>query len=135
MLLVKASLRPSVINNIGLFADEEIPKGTITWKFDPKFDIYFTVEEFGKMTSQQQEFLQHFSSLSKKTGKYILSVDDSRFANHSEKRNNIDIYDIAGDPEYAARANRTIKKDEELLVNYRQFDSNDATSDKAYLKA
>lgn len=41
MLNVKASVKPSPINGLGLFADEDIKKGTITWKYNPRFDISF----------------------------------------------------------------------------------------------
>ena len=33
MLLVKTRLAPSPIAGIGLFADEDIKKGTVTWRF------------------------------------------------------------------------------------------------------
>ena len=50
MLLIKASARPSKINGIGLFADQEIPKGTQIWKFNQQFDRIFdeSFERIGK---------------------------------------------------------------------------------------
>ena len=44
MLTILASARPSKIHGVGLFADEFIPKGTITWRFNPVWDIVFPKE-------------------------------------------------------------------------------------------
>ena len=38
MLLVKTRLGASAIHGIGLFADEFIPKDTVTWRFTPGLD-------------------------------------------------------------------------------------------------
>ncbi|TSC83470.1 MAG: hypothetical protein G01um101417_553 [Parcubacteria group bacterium Gr01-1014_17] len=81
MLAVKASAKPSKIEGIGLFADEKIPKGTVTWRFHPR----------------------------------------------------IDVVPSPGEPETLGVANRDIEKNEEMLVNYRMFDSHDENSKKEYL--
>jgi len=133
MLTVKAILKQSNINNIGLFADEDISKGTIVWKFHPKFDIYFTKEEVKQMTDEQQTLISHYAYLSDKSGKYVYSIDDSRFTNHSSVSNNLDIISIQGELETAGVANRDIKNGEEILVNYRNFDAGDRDSKEEYL--
>jgi hypothetical protein len=46
MLTVKTYLDKSNISGIGLFAGENIKKGTITWKFNPHIDIYFSKKDF-----------------------------------------------------------------------------------------
>mgnify|MGYP001571697633 CR=1 FL=1 len=133
MLTVKASAKPSDINGIGLFAEEKILKGTITWKFNPKFDLVFDVEEVEKMAEAQRAMFEKTGFISKKTGKYIYSIDDSRFCNHSSKGNNIDFFYSEDEPEGYGITNRDIEEGEELLVNYRQFDKWEETSNKTYL--
>ena len=66
MLTVKASVKPSKIEGIGLFADEKIPRGTITWKFDSHFDILFDPEEVKKMPPEYQELIDKKFSLRKR---------------------------------------------------------------------
>ena len=134
MLTVKASAKPRKINGIGLFADEEITKGTTTWKFNPRFDIVFDPEEVNQMPPKHRELIGRYASLSKITGKYIYSIDDSRFTNHSI-HNNIDAVASPGEPELLGVANRDIGKGEEMLVNYRSFDAADAGSKEEYLNS
>lgn len=133
MLQIKAHAAPSEINGIGLFADEKIPKRTITWKFDPVFDIVFDPKDVSKMLEWQQEFILHFSYLSKNSGKYVLSIDNSRFTNHSSTSNNVDTVAIKGETETVGMANRNIETGEEILVNYRTFDVADETGKENYL--
>jgi hypothetical protein len=73
MLVVRTKLGQSKIEGIGLFADQFIPKGTVTWKFDPRFDIYFESGEVEKMSELQKDLIIHFAYLSKKSGKYVYS--------------------------------------------------------------
>jgi len=133
VLTAKASVKPSKIQGIGLFADEKILQGTITWKFNPRFDILFDPEEVKKMPKEQQGLINKYAYLSITSGKYVYSIDDSRFINHSSVNNNIDIADMPGEPETVAVANRDIEKGEEMLINYREFDVNDKNSQEDYL--
>lgn len=135
MLIVKASAKPSKTEGIGLFADEKIPKGTITWKFNPRFDILFDPEEVKKMSKEHHQLIDKYAYLSMKTGKYVYSIDDSRFTNHSSVNNNIDVVVKSGEPETVGIANRDIEKGEELLVNYRDFDMHDKNSKDEYLNS
>lgn len=135
MLTVKASAKPSEINGIGLFADEKIPKGTVTWRFNSRFDILFDPEEVKKMPENQHKLIDRYAYLSITSGKYVYSMDDSHFTNHSSTNANIDSVEKAGEPETLGVANRDIEAGEELLVNYRNFDAYDATSNEEYLKS
>lgn len=134
MLNVKASVKPSPINGLGLFADEDIKKGTITWKYNPRFDISFDPKEVAQMSDWLQNFIKTYSYLSKESNNYIYSIDDSRFTNHSAKNANIDTIPFPESIETYGVANRDIKKGEEILVNYTTFDQADENSDEAYLK-
>ncbi|OGY44840.1 MAG: hypothetical protein A3B89_04710 [Candidatus Buchananbacteria bacterium RIFCSPHIGHO2_02_FULL_40_13] len=135
MLTVKASAQPSKIQGIGLFADEKITKGAITWKFNPRFDIIFDPEEVKQMPPEQRQLIDHYAYLSTTTGKYIYSIDNSRFTNHSSVNNNVDVVALPGEPETCGVANRDIEKGEEILVNYRAFDRDDEISQEEYLNS
>lgn len=133
MLTAKASARPSQIDGIGLFADEDISKGTVIWKYNPRFDMAFEMDEVEKLPTLQQETIKKYAYLSILLGKYILPFDDSRFTNHSSKNYNMNIVRMADSPETAGVAARDIKKGEELLLNYRDIDQHDADSQEKYL--
>ena len=132
MLMVRASAKPSPIHGLGLFADEKIKKGTITWKFDEDFDILFDPKDVASMQKEKKEFIIYYFYLSKKSNKYVLSIDDSRFTNHSTN-NNLDDIEMLGEVEPCAVAKRDIEVGEELTVNYRVIDANDENSEAGYL--
>ena len=135
MLVVKTKIGQSKIEGIGLFADQFIPKGTITWKFDPKFDIYFDPKEIEKMSEQQKDLIIHFAYLSKKSGKYVYSIDNTRFTNHSTNPNIAEDDKLSeGDEEICTVAIRDIQTGEEMTIDYRAIDAADEGSNEEYLK-
>ncbi len=134
MLLVRASARSSSIQGMGLFADERIPKDTVIWKFHSKFDVVFDSPEVEKLPPLQQAFLETYAYFSKDMGKYVCSLDDSRFMNHSSVNDNVIDVLLPGETESVSMAKRDIEVGEELLINYRTFDGNDEVSDEEYLK-
>jgi SET domain-containing protein len=133
MLTIKASAKPSKINGIGLIADERIPKGTVTWRFNKTFDLQFEPDDVVKMPKEHQDLIYKYAFLSMTTGKYIFCIDDSRFTNHSI-HNNIDSIPFDGELETLGVANRDVEIGEELLVNYRTFDVADKNSKENYLE-
>ncbi len=133
MLLVRCSVMPSKIHGLGLFADEYIKKGTVTWRFNPKLDILFTQEDIDSFPQHIQEFIDTYSFFSKKKGKYVLSFGDDRFTNHSSIHNNLDSVILPEEEEIIGVANRDIKRGEEILANYRNFDVYDQDSNEEYL--
>ncbi len=134
MLTVKTLVKNSEIEGLGLFAAEKIPKGTVIWKFNPRFDIYFDPGEIKEMNPLQQEFIDRYAYLSTMTRKYVLCTDDARFMNHSASKSNIDITHFTGEPETRAIAKKDIELGEEILVNYREIDSHDTDSTDEYLE-
>ena len=135
MLVVKTKIGQSKIEGIGLFADQFIPKGTITWKFDPKFDIYFDPKEIEKMSEQQKDLIIHFAYLSKKSGKYVYSIDNTRFTNHSTNPNIAEDDKLSeGGEEICTVAIRDIQTGEEMTIDYRAIDAADEGSNEEYLK-
>ena len=65
----------------GVVATKFIPKGTITWIFDP-LDQVFTEDEIRKLAPMFREKL-HTYSYRGPDGDFILCWDNSRFVNHS----------------------------------------------------
>ncbi len=133
MLTILASAKPSPIHGVGLFADQFIPKGTITWRFDPTFDIFFTEDEVEKLPEPQKRLIKFFAYFSAGRKVYIYSIDDSRFLNHSTHPNN-DCPLLHGETELCNISNRDIQIGEELTVDYRSFDDIDKESRSAYLQ-
>ena len=115
MLIVKTRLGLSKIHGIGLFADQNIPKGTMVWEFDSLIDIYIPKSNLKKIPLSSQEQLLRYIFLDKIRKKYLLCGDDARFFNHSDKPNCDDGIDNI------TIAIRNIKKGEELTVNYKVF--------------
>jgi SET domain-containing protein len=137
MLMIKTVLGPSTITGagIGLFADEDVPKDTLVWKYNPVFDLHFDQKTIDLMPEINRQFMLNHAWLSPKSGKYVYSIDDGRFMNHSSIHNNLEEIDIPEDPDTSTVAKRDIKKGEELLINYREIDITDKESDAEYLKS
>jgi SET domain-containing protein len=116
MLLVKTKLQQSPIHGIGLFADEFIPKGTTTWRFEPAIDLAFTHEDIEKMPDLARTWIRNYIYFDRLLDKYVLCADDTRFMNHSFNGANT-ISNLQFDV-----ATRDIAAGEELLCNYTDFD-------------
>ncbi|MCR4334782.1 MAG: SET domain-containing protein [Patescibacteria group bacterium] len=116
MLKVKTKLQMSHIHGIGLFADQFIPKGTITWEYDPHFDISYTEQELKKLPKWTKEQFLKYSYFDEKIKKYILCADDQRFINHSIDPN------ILSTPNFD-KAGKDIQPGEELVCNYKDYES------------
>jgi len=121
MLLIKTTTKQSLIHGLGLFADEDISKGTQIWKFSAGLDLELKPEDFDKLTQYEKDFINFYGFRSKKTDSYHLSFDNVRFMNHS-KEGNITIDQTASDIEYPLITLRDIKQGEELTQNYFEFD-------------
>lgn len=115
MLLVPTEVRPSPISNLGLFAVEPIPAGTRIYVWDPGFGWTCTPETYLALPSLCQAFLDHHGWRDRETGMWRLSVDNSRFLNHSATPNTA--HDADG--QYALR---DILAGEEITENYAEFD-------------
>lgn len=113
MLLVKTKIGPSKIHGIGLFADENIPRGKVVWKFNPIIDKAITIEETKTLPGFTQEYIQKYSFFN--DGKYILCGDYAIFTNHSDNPNleSVDEMSVAA---------HDIQNGEELTDNYNSYD-------------
>ncbi|MFA7193921.1 MAG: SET domain-containing protein [Candidatus Paceibacterota bacterium] len=125
MLMVKTKVKKSTIPDagLGLFADEFIKKGTMTWRFCPGFDQILYEDDMLRLSEPaRKEFLKHnYKSLE---GDYYVSCgDDERFINHSENPNIVED-DSTNSSEPFSIASRDINPGEELFCNYYDFDAN-----------
>lgn len=120
MILVRTRLAVSPIQGIGLFAAEDIRKDTVIWKFHPYIDIKLSEEQIAELSIPCQEQFMVYAYKQRSTGLYVLCGDDTRFINHSDNPNCIDIKDKDGSG--ITIATRDIITGEELTCNYLVFD-------------
>lgn len=112
MYLIKTYLDKSPIDGIGLFAGEDVPKGTLIWKFIPRFDQEWTPEEFEKLPDIAKTYLRKHGFFM--GGKYFMGGDHDQFANHSDCPN-IGPGNGLGDDYFALN---DIKKGDEITCDY-----------------
>lgn len=122
VLLVRTVLKPSSIQGLGVFADQDIKQGTVVWAYMEPVDQTFTPEELIVMPSIAREFLLKYAYYHIKTGRYVHSGDNGRFVNHSDTPNTIGHYP-EGCTEGEDIAARDIARGEELTCNYFTFDA------------
>ncbi len=120
MLKVKTQTKQSEVHGIGLFADQDIPEGTVVWEFDSNIDISITKEVYESLPDVQKQFFDHYGYWSDELNLYICAADGWRFTNHSECANVVTVNSSTGN-EGQDVATRDIKKGEELLFDYRSF--------------
>ncbi len=89
MLLVNASKGASTIHGFGLVAREPIPAGTRIWTFQSRFDIALTPQQLLALSPIARVQALHYGAYNSFRRLYLLSSDDDRFTNHSEKPNSI----------------------------------------------
>jgi uncharacterized protein len=122
MLMVKTRLGQSAIEGLGLFAEEDIPKGTVTWAFVPGFDQTYTPEQLAALPETARQELSRYTYLHTRTGKYVACLDNARFMNHSDSPNTMGAYSGPDDEGFDI-ATRDIAKGEELTCDYTLFDA------------
>jgi SET domain-containing protein len=130
MLLVKTAVRPSSIAGMGLFADQDLKKGDIVWKFTPETCVVITQEQFQMLVNSfhktERELIKYYliyTYYQKALNGVVFCVDDGRFVNHSDQPNMGHPHHFS--PEIAWQysvALRDIKKGEELMENYNTYD-------------
>jgi SET domain-containing protein len=116
MFTVKTNLEKSPINGLGCMAAENIPKGTIIWKFQENFDVILDDKQFNELPKIAQDFIFHFGYYNKKEGGYILCMDNAKYTNHSFDPNMKMIDNIQ------SIAIKDIKEGEEITEDYFGFD-------------
>jgi SET domain-containing protein len=122
MLLVKTRIGLSSIHGIGLFADEDIPRGTVVWDFMPPFDVMVSAKKVNFLPEAARAQVLKYSYYDDDEGKYVLCGDDARHFNHSETPNTGNGCGQNGTGN-ATIAICDIRAGEEITCNYFDFDS------------
>jgi SET domain-containing protein len=119
MLQIKTYLDKSPIHGIGVFADEDIKKDQLIWKFDKQTDIALGDKESINCNIEeiQKQYPNYYIYFDLQFQQLIFLGDNDRFTNHSDNPNTEN--DINGD----VFALKEIKKGEELTLNYYDIDS------------
>ena len=115
MFYVKHTLKPSKINGIGLFANQNIKKGEVVYEVVLADDLLLTNNEFITLTSSQKSTIEHFGYFDKKLSKWHLANDDIKFCNHSPNSN----VSLIGSKLIALR---NINSGDEILHNYQEIE-------------
>jgi len=124
MLLVKTKVKESKIHGKGLFADQNIKKGQIIWKFNPLIDRKIPRKKLAKLPIFVQRYIKYYSYLNNKD-EFVLCGDGARYINHSDNPNTKDIvtfWDKLLGREGISVAARDIKKGKEITSKYLRFD-------------
>lgn len=116
MLRIKTKVKASQIDGLGLFADQFIPKGTVTWTYEPSIDVSYTDADVASLSPEARAVFDKYSYYDKTRGFHIVCGDDDRFINHSAIDPNI----LTTHGEDVAL--RDIYPGEELTCDYRGFD-------------
>lgn len=120
MMCVKSSVRYSPIHGLGCYTDEDIKKGQVVWKFDPRFDLEVKASELATLPQVTKDFFRTYAyghgEGENKT--YILCGDHARHMNHSTDANLLE-----EGAEGLNIAARDISAGEELTCDYTLFDT------------
>lgn len=125
MYLFKVLIMKSGIEGSGVFADQDIPKGSIVWKFDPDHDLTLPLEDFERLDLETRADVRKVAYVSPTSNQWVYPPknDPARYTNHSETSNNLSAVfnrNISNEPFFIA--NTEIAKGTELTVNYKEFD-------------
>lgn len=123
--MIRTKVKPSSIPGagLGLFADQEINKGDVVWTFCPGYDIILTQDDLLRMSEASRWNFLNYCYFDKHTKRFVLCGDDDRFINHSKKNANlVQKQEQNGKDEGVVVASRDIRKGEELLCDYYEYD-------------
>lgn len=120
MLLVRTRLGLSKIHGIGLFADEFIPKGTITWQFTDGFDLRLAESAVDLLSASAHDQVVKYAYFDERLRLYELCSDDARFFNHADDPNTASVESPTGG--HLDVATRDVENGDELTCDYRTFD-------------
>ena len=114
-MMVETDLRESSIEGIGVFVTQDVPRGTLLWKFDSRIDRVFSQEEIDSLPLATASFVRRFSTWHAASGLWIFCGDNGRHFNHSDAPNTFSAGIGFGD-DYAAI---DLKAGDELTSDYR----------------
>jgi uncharacterized protein len=116
MFHFKVKILPSNLHGLGLFADEDIPKGKIVYTINPELDLILSNDKYSRLSDDEKYTIRNYGYYNQKKEQWHLSFDDIRFCNHSPNGN-------ITRKERNLISKRNIKKGEEITQNYEEFES------------
>jgi len=125
MYLINVIAQDSSIQGKGLFAEQEINKGEIVWKFVEGHDKSLTLNEYSALSEEDKKYMDKVAYLSSISNQYIFPPDNdpALYTNHDAQNHNLSaVVDHTISPEPFFIANRDIMAGEELTNNYHEFD-------------
>jgi hypothetical protein len=121
-------VRPSSLHGMGVFAKQDIPKGTVWWRARPDRDVMFiTQPQFevlcGSFVSPPNDSLLNslytYSYFSADHDALILIFDNARYTNHSSDPNSAELDEPGA---IGSIAIRDIQAGEEITEDYNRYD-------------
>ncbi len=123
MLVVKTKVKESKIHGRGLFADQNIKKGQILWRYNSLIDRKIPRKKLLQLPFLIQRSIKYYSYLNNKD-EFVLCGDNAKYINSSDNPNTLDIatfWDKIIGSEGISIAARDIKKGEEITSRYLHF--------------
>lgn len=114
MIVVPTYLDKSPIHGFGVYAKAAIKKGDVVWRFNERFDLVLTEEEFAQLPPSVREELE-IHMYEPERGRYYYETTMGKYMNHSREPN-VDFTEIG-----LGICTRDVAPNEELLCDYRQF--------------
>lgn len=115
MLLVRTFIGASSIHGNGVFAVDEIARGTVVWRYNFRFDRVISDEELAGMPDAFCDYINMYSYRSSDIGgRLLLPCDHAKFLNHSTEPNTIEL-------PLKSVASRKINSGEEITCDYSKF--------------
>ena len=110
MLLVDTYIDKSPIHGVGVFAKEDIAKGTIVWEYNPLFDITIRKPQLHGLPEHVLHWFATYT-MTDPSGDFMISIDNHKYTNHSLEPN-------CGQSDAFWIASQDIKKGEEMTYDY-----------------
>jgi uncharacterized protein len=115
MFLIRTFIGASAIHGNGVFAGEEIARGTVIWQYEPNFDRVISDEELAGMPDAFCDYINMYAYRSSDIGgRLLLPCDHAKFLNHSADPNTAEL-------PLKSIARRLIQIGEEMTCDYSKF--------------
>ena len=115
MFVVKTTLQSSPLHGVGVFAAEDIPAGTVVWRWILGFDQEWGPEAYEALPEVARSCLKQRGWPTDR-GTWRMCADHSVFTNHADQPNTI----VGSDEDEDVPA-RDIRAGEEMTCDYRAF--------------
>ena len=120
MILIDYEIKSSKIHGAGMFTKQNIKRGELIAKASPALDVDIPSQIFEKLEQREKDEILYWGFFDAPRNVYHVDFDNTKFINHDKNGN------ITQDPNHLEMylvAKRNIKKGEELLQNYLEFET------------